>query len=148
MTGHIQINTKKGRDINIDFKYSYWKGKIELNTRIIEKNLLFPFGSNLIGIDIKSTFENPINIEIPSKHGKSKNIVEMVTFNRVIRKGMKKNFMQFKIDPSMINYQDEHILSQKNNTDFGICLFDIDKYHNNKVLYKKLKNYMDLKINT
>lgn len=49
----------------IKFKYKFSKGTLELLPKSVNKNIIFPFPSELISINALSTYEDAISVNIP-----------------------------------------------------------------------------------
>lgn len=120
------------------FIVKYSKGHIDFFPKIIKQDIVFPFASDLLSVNALSTFNETITLTIPQRQLKGSNIVDLITFNRIMNKGLKENFFQFKIDPNQMGFPEEFMMSQKNHTDLELCLRDLDVQNNNEKLYQKI----------
>ena len=72
---------------------------MQIYPKKIFRNILFPNSSDFISLHAKSTFDKELNIEVPVKKGNSNELLELITFNMKINKGITKKLLEFKINP-------------------------------------------------
>lgn len=121
----MKIETEKETYI-FEVFINFSNGSLDFFPKIINKNVLFPFATDLISVTALSTYQDSVSISIPEKSGKGNPLLDMISFNRVLNRGVKEHFIQFKIDPTQAGFPEEHMFSQKNHTNTELCLLDLD----------------------
>lgn len=121
----MSIETER-ETYQVELLIKFSSGSLDFFPKVINQNVLFPFASEMVSVTALSSYQDSISLSIPHKSGQGSALLDLITFNRVLNRGIKENFIQFKLDPSHSGFPKEHMFTQKNHTDTEICLMDLD----------------------
>ena len=141
------LHMEDGKTYKIDMEYSFIRGKIKIRPKEILVDMIYPGPLPQYSIYAYSSYPVPLEIEYIERIIDKNNVLSINGFSNLIEP-KKRNFIaEFSIDPELLLLQNDNISVPTVKHNSSICLFDINKYHDNNILWTKLKATKTYKIN-